>query len=94
MQTIQFVRDQLNQNREFLAGTLADVGEAEAHAMPPGILNPIGATFAHLVAGEDGFVNGLLRGGVPLFATSWAGRTGLSEQPPEGPDWGGWGRRV
>ena len=94
MQTIQFVREQLKQNREFLEGTLADVGEKEAHATPPGILNPISATYAHVVAGEDGFVNGLLRGGAPLFATSWAGRTGLGEPPPDGPDWGDWGRRV
>jgi hypothetical protein len=94
MQAIQFVRDQLKQNREFLEGTLADVSDAEAHAAPPGILNPIASTYAHLVAGEDGFVNGLLRGGAPLFATSWAGRTGLCEPPPEGLEWGDWGRRV
>ena len=88
MQTIQFVREQLKQNREFLEGTLADVGEDEAHATPPGILNPISATYAHVIAGEDGFVNGLLRGGAPLFATSWAGRTGLSEPPADGPGLG------
>lgn len=36
----------------------------------------------------------MLKGGPPLMATSWAGKTGISEAPPEGPEWFDWGRRV
>jgi hypothetical protein len=93
MNTIEFLREQLGQARAFLDGTLSGVDEARAHAAMPGVLNPIGATFAHLATGEDGFVNGLVRGGAPLLATTWAGRTGLSEPPPEG-DWHDWASRV
>ncbi len=93
MDTIEFLREQIQQARGFLDGTLAGVGEERAHAAAPGVLNPIGATFAHLVMGEDGFVNGLIRGGAPMLATSWAGRTGMSEPPPEG-DWHEWAGRV
>ncbi len=62
MDTITFLREQLDMARAFLAGTLADVDAEAAHAPVPGRLNPIAATYAHLVVGEDGFVKGL-RGG-------------------------------
>jgi len=73
---------------------MADVTADEAHWLPQGNANPLGATYAHLVLGEDGFVNGMLQGTAPLFATTWAGRTGASEVPPEGPAWDQWGRQV
>ena len=94
MEAIDFARQQLTQARAFLEGTLADVTDEQAQAVPPGVLNPIGATYAHLVAGEDGFVNGLLRGEAPLFATAWAGRTGFSEPLPNDDTRGAWARRV
>jgi hypothetical protein len=91
--SISFLREQLRQARGFLAGTLAEVDEERLHAAMPGALNPIGATYAHLVTGEDGFVNGLIREAAPLFASSWAARTGLSEPSPAG-DWRDWGTRL
>lgn len=94
MDTISFIREQLQQARSFLDGTMADVGAAEAHARPPGSGNSIAATYAHLVTGEDGFVNALLRGGSPLYAGAWAGKTGLSELPTADPEWSEWGRRL
>lgn len=94
MDAIEFLREQLRQAREFLAGVLSDLDADALHAPAPGRLNPIASTYAHLVVGEDGFVNGLLRGAMPLFASEWAGRTGLSEMPPEGPDWAAWGHAV
>jgi hypothetical protein len=94
MNTVDLLRQQLTQSRDFLAGTMADIDEESAHAVPPGILNPIAPTYAHIVTGEDGFVNGLLRGGRPLLATSWAGQAGLSEPAPNGIEWNEWARRV
>jgi hypothetical protein len=92
--TISFIRDQLRQARAFLDGTLAGIDDATVHAQPPGVLNPIGATYAHVTTGEDSFVNGLLRGAAPLFDTTWAKRTGMSAPPPEGPGWQAWARSV
>ncbi len=94
MDTIQFLREQRRQAQDFLMGTLAEVSVEHAHAPMPGAMNPIGATYAHLATGEDGFVNGLIRGGVPLFASDWAGKTGISEMPPQDGDWQDWGKRV
>jgi len=94
MDTLAFIRDQLTQARAFLHGTMNDLDEAAAHSLPPGRGNSIAATYAHLVCGEDGFVNALLRGGEPLFVGRWSGRTGISELPPAAADWSAWGRRV
>ncbi|MEX0749790.1 MAG: DinB family protein [Dehalococcoidia bacterium] len=94
MDTIAFIREQLQQARAFLETTMADVSADDAHARPPGKGNSIAATYGHLVTGEDGFVNGLLRGGSPLFAGAWAGKTGLSELPPPDADWGAWAARL
>src|SRR5262249_29594049 len=45
-------------------------------------------TYAHVVCSEDMVVQGMFRQAVPLFASTWAGRTGLSEPMPlPGPDW-------
>jgi hypothetical protein len=74
---------------------MKDVTPDQAHWAPPGIANPLGATYAHLVLGEDFLINGMLKGSAPLAATSWAGKVGLSEPPPSiGEPWDKWGRRV
>jgi hypothetical protein len=81
-----------------LDGTMADVTQSQADFIPPGIANPLGATFAHVVCSEDFVVQSMFRQAPPLLATTWAGRTGLSEpMPMPGPEWvayGPWTRRV
>ena len=62
---------------------MTDVTPEQAHWIPPGVALPIGASYAHVVVGQDSVINGMLKGGAPLFASSWAGKTGLSELPPD-----------
>jgi DinB superfamily len=84
--------------RTVLDGTMADVTQAQADYVPPGIANPLGATYAHVVWSEDMAVQGMFRQLPPLFASTWSGRTGLSEpMPSPGPEWvnyPAWTRRV
>jgi hypothetical protein len=84
--------------RQVLDGTMADVTQAQVDFIPPGIANPLGATYAHVICSEDMVVQGMFRQAAPLFASGWAGRTGLSEpMPMPGPDWpnyGPWTRSV
>jgi hypothetical protein len=84
--------------RQVLDGTMADVTQTQVDYIPPGIANPLGATYAHVVCSEDMVVQGMFRQAAPLLSSSWAGRTGLSEpMPMPGPDWpnyGPWTRRV
>ncbi len=98
---ISLLREQLKGVNDLLEATVADVTREEAHWIPPGVAMPIGATYAHVVVSQDGVINGMLKGGAPLFASSWAGKTGLSELPPDVdrkkpglPDWHAWSRKV
>src|SRR3990172_9557885 len=61
---------------------------------PGAAVTAVAAQYAHIVASEDAIVNGMLKGGPPLAATTWAGKTGLSEMPPQGFDWVQWAKGV
>lgn len=96
---ISLFREQIKAAHELLEGTIEDVTPEQAHWSPPGKANPLGANYAHVVISEDATMNGLLKGNVPLFASTWAGKVGLSElppmpnpNPPGFPDWSEWGR--
>ena len=95
---VELLRRIVRDARQVLDGTMADVTQAQVDYIPPGIANPLGATYAHVVCSEDMIVQGMFRQAAPLFASSWADRTGLSEpMPMPGPDWpsyGPWTRRV
>jgi hypothetical protein len=79
---------------EFLENTVADVTADQSGWQPPGKAHSIAANYAHVVFGEDGVVSGIIRGGAPLMATRFAGKTGASELPPRGFGWDEWARRV
>ncbi|HET6318732.1 MAG TPA: DinB family protein [Chloroflexota bacterium] len=95
---VALLREIIRAARNVFDGTMADVTPEQAHYIPPGIANPLGATYAHVVVSEDLVVQGMFKQGAPLFASSWAGRTGLSEaMPMPGPEWSkyaGWTRSV
>lgn len=98
---VSFFREELRGAHELLEGTVGEITAEDAHWAPPGIVAPIGATYAHVVLSEDATINGLFLGKAPFFASSWAGKTGVSElQPmpdlksPGFPDWSRWSRRV
>ncbi len=94
----ELLRRAVSGARGVLDGTMADVTQAQADYVPPGIANPLGATYAHVVCSEDMVVQGMFRQLPPLFASSWNARTGLSEPMPlPGPDWANyavWTRRL
>ena len=79
MSRVALLREQLNKSHEWLEGTMADVTQDQAHRLPPGRAHPIAERYAHAVQAEDTLVNAVLKGGAPLMATSWAGRTGADE---------------
>lgn len=88
MTAISTHRTALKWAAELLEMTTADVTHEQAHWQPPGAANPIGATYAHAICALDGVVNGVLRGAAPLFASTWAGKTGVSDpQMISTPEW-------
>jgi hypothetical protein len=75
-------------SHQILESTMADVTDDILHEPIPGLAHPIGASYAHTLISEDMIVGGMLRGAAPLFASSWAERTGCSQMMPmPGPDW-------
>ena len=98
---VVLLRKQVKEAIQWLEGVAADLTPEDAHWKPPGTALPAGAIYAHAVNSMDGVVNAILRGRPPLFAAGWAGKTGLSEQPPGPdpakpgmPDWTAWSRKV
>ncbi|HXV43061.1 MAG TPA: DinB family protein [Anaerolineae bacterium] len=99
--TVSLLQMQLKAAHEFLEGTMQGATTTQAHWSPPGLANPLGATYAHVALSEDGIINGMLKGSAPLFATSWEGKVGLNALPPlPGPGqnglpaWNEWARQV
>jgi hypothetical protein len=95
MDGTQVLRDAFKSTHRVLEDTMNDVTPEHAHWAPPGVANPLGATYAHVVCGEDFMIHTLIQGEKPLAATAWAGKVGLSEMPPRpGPDYAAWTRSV
>ena len=89
------VKGALARNREVMESTVADVENEHAHWTPPGKAMPLGALYVHVLTAEDFFIHSLLKGGTPLWDSSWKGKMGLSEpRPPRGEPWDDWARRV
>jgi hypothetical protein len=89
------LRKQLQEAHWLLDETMKDVTAEQAHWTPPGIANPLGASYAHAVMSEDFIINGMLKGGAPLAMSTWAGKIGLSAPPPPPTEpWDKWGRQV
>ncbi len=63
--------------------------DALTYKSPGSTINSIGAIYAHTIFGEDGLLNGLVRGETPVYmAGGWASKIGL-DMPQGGmePDW-------
>ncbi|MBM3944410.1 MAG: DinB family protein [SAR202 cluster bacterium] len=88
------LRQQTKAAHDWLEATFQGVNHDQAHWKPAGTANTIAASYAHVVTSEDAIVNVMLKGGAPMMATSWAGKTGLSALPPQGDQWFEWGRNL
>lgn len=98
---VNLLQEQLKTAHQFLQGTMQGVTDEVVHWQPGGLASPIAAHFAHLVVIEDAIVNGILKGGTPLFMSGYEGQTGLNELPPlpspakEGlPNWHEWSHQL
>ena len=68
MNAVAVIRQSIQWGNEILEMVMADVTDAQARTIPPGVAHPIGAIYAHGLIDEDGIVNGMLRGQAPRFA--------------------------
>jgi hypothetical protein len=87
-------RETLRQQMQTLHGIMeAAIGDCPSQLvssqLPDAKINSIGAIYAHTIFGEDGLLNGLIRGEKPVYYSGgWAGKVGI-EMPQGGlePDW-------
>jgi uncharacterized damage-inducible protein DinB len=91
--TTSFLRQQFKMAHDWLEGAMGDVNTAQAHYQPQGKVNPIGGQYGHVLVAEDVWL-AMIGGRKPVLASSHAGKTGLSEPPPEAGEWSAWARRV
>lgn len=98
---VSLLREIIQGAHQLLENVTENVTPEQASWLPGGQANPIGANYAHVILSADGVINGLLRGEAPLFATTWAGKTGVSEMPPQPspesaglPNWHNWAHNV
>ncbi|MGE0601450.1 MAG: DinB family protein [Dehalococcoidia bacterium] len=78
MDVRELVISQFKMAHGILLQVMADVPNEIANKKLAGSeIDTVGSTFAHLVFGEDGIVNGLCLGRPPVFMSGgWAGKTG------------------
>ena len=95
MDPSSMLKMQIETAHNIVEGTLNGVDQKLCHKLPEGEAHPIGATYGHLVAGEDFLITMAIRGKTPLAMGEWAGKTGLSEPPPgPGGDLLAWAKKV
>ncbi len=69
-------------------GVTQNLTDEQLNWAPPGKLNSISATFIHLLAAEDLFVQRILQGAPRFFdAQGWAAKIGIVETPSPNRGW-------
>ena len=94
MKAADVLRQQFKFNHDWLEGTMEGVDERVAHWGPPANATPVGAHYVHAAIAEDYFINGMIKGGAPLLASTFEGKLGISEMQPMEGRWDEWARRV
>jgi hypothetical protein len=60
----------------------ADLTDEQLHWNPPGTAHSVAATWAHAIVSTDWQIRSLFEGQEPMYATAWAGKTGVSDVTP------------
>jgi hypothetical protein len=85
MDAIALLREQIKGAHDIMEGTMADVTQPQMDWTPPGLANPLGATYGHYLFTEDWVIQTLMKGGPSLLETAWAGKHGMVAPHPT--DW-------
>lgn len=73
MDAITLLKTAFDASHQWYQGTVADVTEDVANAVPAGLAHPIGSLMAHTLQTEDGLVN-MLQGQPPLWEREGFGK--------------------
>jgi hypothetical protein len=92
MDAISYIREDNKWANELLELVMQDVTQEQLEWIPPGIANPITATYTHAVVSEDAVIHQILKQEPSMFESSWKDKTGISE--PQYRSEFEWGRRL
>ena len=92
------ISNQLALAHKVLEDTVAGLAAPQLHWQPNGKAHSVAANYVHVIVQEDVIISALLKDEKPLFASTFANATGISEIPPlpttELVNWHEWGERV
>lgn len=82
MNAQEYMRRQIVTVRRYNDAVLNGLTDEQLNAVPPGTCNSIGATFAHILTGEDRFIQMLGQNKPPVWETGgWGEKVGLAQMP-------------
>ena len=90
---VALLRNQYKESLGWLQGTMDGMTPEVFSHVPGERVAPISAQLAHIITGADFFVLGQAALQQPLMLGDFAGKSGISEPPPQG-DWSEWAQRV
>lgn len=97
MDSIELLDYSLKNAFGILRDVTGDLTQEQADWQPPGLANPIGATYWHVLSSCDDIVHQWGRGEPPLYEREgWRERafTTWQLEPEHGGDWHGWMRAI
>ncbi|MGD1993307.1 MAG: DinB family protein [Anaerolineae bacterium] len=97
MNTVELLEYALGNAFGVLAQVTSDVTQEQADWMPPGIANPIGASYWHVVSSADEVLSSWCRGQAPLYQQdAWRERvlTVSAPEPGRGGDYQAYYRAI
>jgi len=83
MNTVELIQASLNKAFEVLNQVTVDLTQEQADWTPPGIANPIGATYWHVISSTDGIVHQWIKGEPPLHLKDGWKEKIFTVSPPE-----------
>lgn len=88
MNAVDFFKIELEYLRNQQEGVMEGITEEQFNWSPPGSANPIRATFVHMLATEDYYINQVLSGGERIWVQQgWGQKIGLSAPPSATHPW-------
>ena len=88
MNALEYVRRQLAAMRRQVDSAVQGTTDEQFNWLPPGATNSIAATFSHLLATEDFYIQTVLQGRPRLWdEADWTARTGVNAPPGRGQGW-------
>ncbi len=88
MNTKQYISNQIAAAWRTRDGVTTDLTNDLLNWTPPGTANPISATYAHIVGGEDAFIHRVIQGKPTIWEMQdWATKIGVEATPGPGNHW-------